>query len=97
MSNDSKFQLSGVGTALVTPFTKDFQLDEPAVRRLVEFQINNHVDFLVPGGTTGESATLSDEEISRLVDIVVQTTAGRVPVVAGAGGNNTAKVIKLAK
>ncbi|MBI4751337.1 MAG: 4-hydroxy-tetrahydrodipicolinate synthase [Acidobacteria bacterium] len=97
MSNDLKLQLSGVGTALVTPFTKDFQLDEPAVRRLVEFQINNHVDFLVPGGTTGESATLSDEEISRLVDIVVQTTAGRVPVVAGAGGNNTAKVIKLAK
>jgi 4-hydroxy-tetrahydrodipicolinate synthase len=93
--NLSKFK--GVGTALVTPFTRDLAIDEPALRRLVEYQIAGGVDFLIPGGTTGESATLSEDELLRVAEIVLKTAAGRVPVIAGAGGNDTAKVIKLAK
>jgi len=89
--------LKGCGTALVTPFKKDLSIDEDALGRFVEFQIENGIDFLVPCGTTGESATLSDEEQQRVVQIVVEATRGRVPVIAGAGGNNTAHVIKLAR
>jgi 4-hydroxy-tetrahydrodipicolinate synthase len=89
--------LKGCGTALVTPFKKDLSIDEAALRRFVEFQIAGGIDFLVPCGTTGESATLSDEEQRRVIQIVVEETRGRVPVIAGAGGNNTAHVIKLAR
>ena len=88
--------LRGCGTALVTPFNEDGSIDEGALRGLVEFQISEGIDFLVPCGTTGESATMSFDEQVRVVEVVHQTTAGRVPVVAGAGGNNTATVIKLA-
>ena len=88
--------LKGCGTALVTPFNGDLSIDEDALRRFVDFQITGGIDFLVPCGTTGESATLSDEEQRRVVEIVLQQSAGRVPVIAGAGGNNTAHVIKLA-
>jgi 4-hydroxy-tetrahydrodipicolinate synthase len=87
----------GCGTALVTPFKSDGSLDEPALKRLVEFQINQGIDFFVPCGTTGESVTLTMEEHLRVVQIVVDQTAGRVPIFAGAGGNNTRKVIELAK
>src|SRR4030095_6564784 len=95
MSNISN--LKGCGTALVTPFNDDRSLDEEALRRFVEFQISEGVDFLVPCGTTGESPTLSDAEHRRVVDIVVEVAKHRVPVIAGAGGNNTAHVIKLAR
>ena len=89
--------LKGCGTALVTPFREDLSIDEAALRRLVELQIADGIDFLVPCGTTGESVTLSDEEQRRVVQIVVEEARGRVPVIAGAGGNNTAHVIKLAR
>ncbi len=89
--------LRGCGTALVTPFKEDLSIDEEALRRLVEFQITEGIDFLVPCGTTGESATMSDEEQRRVVEIVLQEARGRVQVIAGAGGNNTAHVIELAR
>ncbi|HET9531537.1 MAG TPA: 4-hydroxy-tetrahydrodipicolinate synthase [Blastocatellia bacterium] len=89
--------LKGCGTALVTPFNEDLTIDEQSLRRLVEFQIEEGIDFLVPCGTTGESATLSDQEQRRVVEIVLQAAQGRVQVIAGAGGNNTAHVIKLAR
>lgn len=89
--------LKGCGTALVTPFKKDLSIDEDALRRFVEFQITEGIDFLVPCGTTGESPTLNDDEHRRVVAIVVEEARGRVPVIAGAGGNNTAHVIKLAQ
>jgi len=89
--------LHGCGTALVTPFKTDGHLDEAALQRLVDFQIREGIDFLVPCGTTGESATLTMAEHLRVVEIVVQHANGRVPVVAGAGGNNTAHVIEMAR
>lgn len=87
---------TGCGTALVTPFRKDLSLDEEALRRLVERQIERGIDFLVPCGTTGESPTLTREEHLRVVRITVETAKSRVPVLAGAGGYNTAEVIHLA-
>lgn len=88
---------TGCGTALVTPFRRDGSLDEPALRRLVRRQIEAGIDFLVPCGTTGESPTLAHEEHVRVVEIAVEEAQGRVPVLAGAGGYNTAEVIALAK
>src|ERR1700730_10912237 len=89
--------IRGCGTALVTPFNDDLSIDEEALRRFVDFQITDGIDFLVPCGTTGESVTLSDEEQLRVVEIVLSQAGGRVPVIAGAGGNNTAHVIALAR
>jgi 4-hydroxy-tetrahydrodipicolinate synthase len=90
-------QLKGCGTALVTPFQEDKKIDENALKKFVQFQLDEGIDFLVPCGTTGESATLSLEEHLRVVEIVKETAADRVPIVAGAGGNNTHKVIQMAK
>jgi 4-hydroxy-tetrahydrodipicolinate synthase len=90
---------TGCGTALVTPFRRDQSLDEAALRRLVRRQIENGIDFLVPCGTTGESPTLSHAEHLRVVELTVEEAkAGerKVPVLAGAGGYNTAEVITLA-
>lgn len=87
--------LSGCGTALVTPFRKDGAVDEPALRRLVEWQIAEGVHFVVPCGSTGEAATMTPAEHRRVVEITVEVAAGRVPVVAGAGSNDTAKAIAL--
>ena len=84
---------TGVGTALVTPFTKSGELDETAVRRLGRRQIDAGIHFLVPCGTTGESPTLSAAERLRIVEILVDEAGGRVPVLAGAGGYNTNEVI----
>jgi 4-hydroxy-tetrahydrodipicolinate synthase len=84
----------GVLTALVTPF-RDDEIDETALRALVERQIEAGIDGLVPCGSTGESATLSHAEHRRVVEIVVHATRGRVPVVAGAGSNNTREAIEL--
>jgi 4-hydroxy-tetrahydrodipicolinate synthase len=89
--------LKGCGTALVTPFKEDRSTDEEALARLVEFQVEAGIDFLVPCGTTGESATLSYDEQRRVVEIVLSAAAGRVHVIAGAGGNNTAHVIEMAR
>ena len=86
---------TGCGTALVTPFRPGGALDEATLRALVRRQIDAGVDFLCPCGTTGESPTLTHEEHLRVVEITVQEAGGRVPVLAGAGGYNTAKVIEL--
>ena len=88
---------AGCGTALVTPFRRDFALDEPALHRLVRRQIDAGIDFLVPCGTTGENPTLGRHEQLRVVEITLEEAAGRIPVLAGAGGYNTAEVIALAK
>lgn len=88
---------TGCGTALVTPFRRDFTLDEEGVRRLVRRQIDGGIQFLVPCGTTGESPTLSHAEQRRVVEITIEEAAGRVPVLAGAGGNNTTHIIELAR
>jgi len=88
---------TGTGTALVTPFRRDGSLDEATLQALVKRQIDAGVDFLVPCGTTGESPTLTREEHLRVVEITVKLAKGRVPVLAGAGGYNTAEVIALAR
>ncbi len=86
----------GVNTALITPF-KDGQIDKIALRDLVNWQIQQGVHGLVPVGTTGESPTLSHEEHDEVIEITVAESAGRVPIIAGAGSNNTSEAIRLAK
>lgn len=90
-------EFRGCGTALVTPFQKDGSLDESCLRALIRRQIEGGIDFLVPCGTTGESPTLSREEHLRTVAITVEEARGKVPVLAGAGGYATDKVIHLAR
>lgn len=86
---------TGCGTALVTPFRPDLSLDKKTLQRLVDRQIEAGVDFLVPCGTTGESPTLTHEEHRRVVEIVIEQAAGRVPVIAGTGSNNTTEALNL--
>ena len=90
-------QFTGCGTALVTPFQLDFSLDEAALRKLVQRQLNGGVDFLVPCGTTGENPTLTRREHLRVVEITLEESAGKTPVLAGAGGYNTQEVAELAR
>jgi 4-hydroxy-tetrahydrodipicolinate synthase len=87
----------GCGTALVTPFRNDGSLDEATLRRLVRRQIDAGINFLVPCGTTGESPTLTRAEHLRVVEITLEESAGKTPVLAGAGGYNTHEVIELAR
>ena len=87
----------GCGTAMVTPFQKDLSLDEDALRRLIRRQITGGINFLVPCGTTGESPTLTHEEHLRVVAITLEEAKGKVPVLAGAGGYDTNKVIEMAR
>jgi 4-hydroxy-tetrahydrodipicolinate synthase len=89
---NNKFQ--GTGVALVTPFTKDGAIDYPALAKLVEHVIENKVDFLVALGTTAETPTLSMEEKQAVLRFIIQQNNKRVPLVCGAGGNNTAAVIQ---
>ena len=86
-------QLIGTGVALVTPFREDLSLDVDALERVVEHNIQGGVDYLVVLGTTAESATLSHAEKQLVVDVVVRTNAGRLPLVLGVGGNNTMAVV----
>jgi 4-hydroxy-tetrahydrodipicolinate synthase len=88
---------TGCGTAMVTPFNSDGSLDEATLRKLIARQIEAGIDFLVPCGTTGESPTLTHEEHVRVVQITVEVAKKRVPVIAGAGGYNTAEVIAMAR
>ena len=88
---------TGCGTAMVTPFREGGSLDEPTLQHLVQRQIDAGIDFLVPCGTTGESPTLKREEHLRVVEVAVEAAKGRVPILAGAGGYNTAEVIQLAR
>jgi 4-hydroxy-tetrahydrodipicolinate synthase len=90
-------RFTGVGTALITPFTKDGSLDESAVKRLARRQIDAGVHFLSPCGTTGEAPTLSHRDKLRVVELVVEESNGRLPVLAGAGGYDTREVIELAR
>ncbi|MEJ2068416.1 MAG: dihydrodipicolinate synthase family protein, partial [Deltaproteobacteria bacterium] len=87
---------SGSIVAIVTPF-KDGQVDEQAYRELIEFQIENGTNAIVPCGTTGESATLSMNEHNRVIEIAVETVNKRVPVIAGTGGNSTSEAIELSR
>lgn len=86
----------GAMVAIVTPF-KNNQIDEKALRDLIEFQIANGTDAIVPCGTTGESATLSHEEHDRVIEITIDAVKKRVPVIAGTGSNNTAEALRLTK
>lgn len=87
----------GLGVAMVTPFNQSGEIDFPAVEKLVNYLIGGGVDYLVVLGTTGESVVLSDAEKSELVRFVVSKNKGRVPVVVGMGGNNTASIISSIK
>jgi 4-hydroxy-tetrahydrodipicolinate synthase len=88
---------TGVGTALITPFTRDGSVDEAAVKRLARRQIDGGVHFLSPCGTTGEAPTLTHHDKLRVVELVVEEANGKVPVLAGAGGYDTREVIELAR
>ena len=84
--------LKGMGVAIVTPFQQDGKVDFPALQRLVEHMVTGGVDFLVVLGTTGETPTLSEEEQRRVLDFVLEVNGGRLPVVVGITGNNTAQL-----
>lgn len=89
--------LIGTGVALVTPFKKDFSVDTEALSRIVNFQIDNGIDYLVVLGTTAENATLSQEEKELVISTVIDANKGRLPLVLGVGGNNTYKVVEELK
>jgi 4-hydroxy-tetrahydrodipicolinate synthase len=84
----------GTGVALVTPFKSDFSVDHKALARIVDFNIENGIDYLVISGTTGESATISKNEKFEITETIKNTNAGRLPLVLGIGGNNTASIIQ---
>jgi len=90
-------KLRGCGTALVTPFKSSGDVDEKALRALVEWQVESKIDFLVPCGTTGETPTLSHDEWLRVIDITIEVVNGRVPIVAGATSNSTREAVSKAK
>ena len=85
--------LIGMGVALVTPFKQDGSVDHKALARVVEYNISNGTDYLVISGTTGESVTITKDEKAAIVQTIIKTNAGRLPLVIGIGGNNTASVI----
>lgn len=87
-------QFKGTGVALVTPFTKDKEVDVPALKRLVEYQIENGIDYIVVLGTTAESATLSKEEKELVKKTIREKNNGRLPLMLGVGINNTAELLK---
>ena len=97
MSEVHQSPLKGCGTALVTPFASSGAVDEAALRALVEWQIDEGIDFLVPCGSTGEAATLDLQEHLRVVAITAEVAAGRVPVIGGAASNDTKKAVTLSK
>ena len=92
-----KILFRGTGTALVTPFDNQNEIDEHSIKKLVEFQIKGGVEALIPTGTTGESATLSEDEQAKIVSLVSKFARGRIKIIAGAGSNSTAKAVSLAK
>ncbi len=95
--NQSKLKLRGCGTALVTPFKSDGAIDEAALRKLVAWQVESGIDFLVPCGTTGETPAMSLEESLRVSEVVIDAVDGKVPIVAGATSNATHDAVAKAK
>jgi 4-hydroxy-tetrahydrodipicolinate synthase len=95
MNTNRRFR--GLGVALVTPFKVDGSLDEAALERIIDYQIEEGTNFLVPCGTTGENPALTHGEHRRVVEIAIRRANGRVPVLAGAGSNSTQKAIELAE
>ena len=93
----TKKSFQGTGTAMITPFKADGTIDEKSLRRFVDFQIDGGVDMLLPCGTTGEGATLDEQETDRVIQIVIEQAKRRVPVIAGAGSNSTAKAVQITK
>ncbi len=89
--------LRGCGTALVTPFQSDGSLDKPALRALVEWQVESKIDFLVPCGTTGETPTLAPDEVRQVIELTIEVAGGKVPIVAGATSNSTREAVEKAK
>lgn len=89
--------LIGTGVALVTPFKNDFSVDTQALTRIVNFQIEGGIDYLVVLGTTAESATLNEEEKNLVIETVIKANKNRLPLVLGVGGNNTYKVVEELK
>ncbi len=89
--------LVGMGVALVTPFKSDLSIDHEALKKVVEFNIENGTDYLVISGTTGESVTITKEEKKAIIQTIIKANAGRLPLVIGIGGNNTAAVIEELK
>ena len=87
----------GAITAIVTPFKMDGELDEESLRKLVEFQIKNKIDGIVPCGTTGESPTLNHEEHGKVIELVIEAANGRVPVIAGTGSNSAKEAIEMTR
>ena len=85
--------LKGAGTAIVTPFNATGEVDEAALRRFVAWQVEQGIDFIVPVGSTGEAATMTPDEQRRVVEITVDVVGGRIPVIAGAGTNDTARAL----
>jgi 4-hydroxy-tetrahydrodipicolinate synthase len=92
-----KIKFFGSIPAIVTPFTSDGELDLPALKEFVEFQIEGGIDAIVACGSTGEAATLSDEEYETVIKTVVEAVNGRIPVIAGAGSNDTLRAVQLSK
>lgn len=90
-------QFVGMGVALVTPFNDDQSVDFDGLVRLVNFNIDNGTNYLVINGTTGESATITPEEKNQIIETIVKTNNGRVPLVLGIGGNNTQTVVNELK
>ncbi|MBR2192737.1 MAG: 4-hydroxy-tetrahydrodipicolinate synthase [Bacteroidaceae bacterium] len=90
-------KFKGLGVALITPFTKTGEVDYTALRRLLDYQISNGVDFLCILATTGETPCLTADEKQKIKDIVVEKVAGRIPILMGCGGNNTSAVVHALK
>ncbi|CAA0241887.1 4-hydroxy-tetrahydrodipicolinate synthase [Tenacibaculum maritimum] len=84
----------GTGVALVTPFNNDLSVDYDALIKLVEYNIENGTNYLVINGTTGESGTITEEEKQQIIETIIRVNNGRLPLVLGVGGNNTANVVK---
>ena len=95
MARINKFK--GLGIALITPFTKDGQVDYTALRRLLDYQLSNGIDFLCVLGTTAETPTLTAEEKQNVIDLVKDKVQGKLPILLGIGGNNTAAVVEQVK
>ncbi|HEX9986754.1 MAG TPA: 4-hydroxy-tetrahydrodipicolinate synthase [Thermoanaerobaculia bacterium] len=89
-------QFKGVGTALITPFRGDGSLDEAGLTKFVQWQADEGINFVVPCGTTGENPALTADEHARVVELTVRAANGRIPVLAGAGSNNTTRAVELA-